>query len=62
MNKLFDMLGGRKTALALVLFIIATVLLCFGKADFSNWSEFVKWVFGIYAVGNGAEHLANRGS
>ncbi len=62
MNKLFDMLGGRKTALAVVLFIIATILLCVGKADFSNWSEFVKWVFGIYAVGNGAEHLAKRGS
>ena len=60
MNKLFDMLGGRKTALAVVLFIIATILLCVGKADFSNWSEFVKWVFGIYAVGNGAEHLAKR--
>ena len=62
MNKLFDMLGGRKTALAVVLFIIATILLFVGKADFSNWSEFVKWVFGIYAVGNGAEHLAKRGS
>ena len=62
MNKLFDMLGGRKTELAVVLFIIATILLFVGKADFSNWSEFVKWVFGIYAVGNGAEHLAKRGS
>ena len=62
MNKLFDILGGRKTALAVVLFIIATILLCVGKADFSNWSEFVKWVFGIYVVGNGAEHLAKRGS
>lgn len=62
MNKLFDLLGGRKMALAIILFVIATVLLFVGKADFSSWGEFIKWIFGIYAVGNGAEHLAKRGS
>lgn len=62
MTKLFDLLGGRKMALAIILFIIATVLLFVGKADFANWGEFIKWIFGIYAVGNGAEHLAKRGS
>jgi len=60
MTKLFDLLGGRKMALAIILFVIATVLLFVGKADFSSWGEFIKWIFGIYAVGNGAEHLANR--
>ena len=46
----------------IVLFIIATVLLFIGKADFSSWGEFIKWIFGIYAVGNGAEHIAKRKS
>ena len=62
MNKVFDLLGGRKMALSIILFIIATILLFVGKADFSSWGEFIKWIFGIYAVGNGAEHLANRNS
>tara|TARA_R110001599_G_scaffold71716_2_gene199647 strand:- start:615 stop:803 length:189 start_codon:yes stop_codon:yes gene_type:complete len=62
MNKVFDLLGGRKMALAIILFIIATVLLFIGKADFSSWGEFIKWIFGIYAVGNGAEHIAKRKS
>ena len=62
MNKVFDLLGGRKMALAIILFIIATVLLFIGKADFSSWGEFIKWIFGIYVVGNGAEHIAKRKS
>ena len=54
MQKLFDFLGGRKM-------FFATTFLFIGKADFTNWSDFVMWIFGIYAVGNGAEHLASRG-
>lgn len=60
MNKVFEFLGGRKMALAIILFVIATILLWMGKADFSDWSEFIKWIFGIYAVGNGTEHIANN--
>ena len=61
MQKLFDFLGGRKMFFAILLFLCATAFLFLGKADFSNWAEFVMWIFGIFAVGNGAEHLANRG-
>tara|TARA_A100001201_G_C4075715_1_gene197256 strand:+ start:86 stop:277 length:192 start_codon:yes stop_codon:yes gene_type:complete len=60
MQKLFDFLGGRKMFFAILLFLCATAFLFLGKADFNNWSEFVMWIFGIYAVGNGAEHLASR--
>jgi|TARA_R110001592_G_scaffold20489_7_gene83054 hypothetical protein len=61
MQKLFDFLGGRKMFFAILLFLCATTFLFIGKADFTNWSDFVMWIFGIYAVGNGAEHLASRG-
>ena len=61
MEKVFSFLGGRKMFFAILLFICATVFLFTGQADFSNWSDFVMWIFGIYAVGNGAEHLAHRG-
>jgi|TARA_R100000900_G_scaffold100080_3_gene77368 hypothetical protein len=61
MEKVFSFLGGRKMFFAILLFICATVFLFTGQADFSNWSDFVMWIFGIYAVGNGAEHIANRG-
>jgi len=61
MEKVFSFLGGRKMFFAILLFICATFFLFTGQADFSNWSDFVMWIFGIYAVGNGAEHIANRG-
>ncbi len=60
MQKLFDFLGGRKMFFAIFLFLCATVFLFVDKADFGDWSQFVMWIFGIYAVGNGAEHLAKR--
>ena len=47
---------------AILLFICATVFLFIGQADFANWSEFVMWIFGIYAVGNAGEHLSNIGN
>ena len=62
MEKLFNALGGRKMFLALMLFIIATILLIMNTAQFSEWAEFIKWVFGIFALGNAGEHLAKRGS
>jgi len=61
MEKIFSFLGGRKMFFAILLFICATVFLFTGQANFDNWSEFVMWIFGIYAVGNAGEHLAHRG-
>ena len=58
MQKLFDFLGGRKMFFAILLFLCATAFLFIGRADFSNWSEFVMWIFGIYAAGNVGEHVS----
>ena len=60
MQKLFDFLGGRKMFFAILLFLCATIFLFVDRASFADWSQFVMWIFGIYAVGNGAEHLATR--
>lgn len=49
----------RKLLCALALFIAATVFVFIGQTDFQGWSDFVKWVFGIYAAGNVGEHVAN---
>ena len=59
MGKLFDFFGGRKTTFTLLLFIAVTVFLYTQKCDFDQWSEFMIWGFGVYALGNGAEHIAN---
>jgi hypothetical protein len=42
------------------LFIVATVFVFIGQTDFKGWSDFVKWVFGIYAAGNVGEYVANN--
>ena len=59
MEKFFGFLGGRKMFFALVLMLIVSVFLYMGKCEFSQWSEFVIWIFGTCALGNGVEHLAN---
>ena len=61
MEKVFGFIGGRKMFFAILLFICATLFLFTGKADFTDWSQFVMWIFGIYAVGNTGEHLSNLG-
>ena len=49
----------RKLLCALALFVAATVFVFIGQTDFEGWSDFIKWVFGIYAAGNVGEHVAN---
>jgi len=61
MEKVFKFLGGRKMFFAILLFICATGFLLIGQAEFNDWSDFVMWIFGIYAVGNAGEHLSNIG-
>lgn len=46
---------------AILLFLSSVVFVALGRADFGQWSEFVKWVFGIYAAGNVGEHVSNKG-
>jgi len=57
MNKLFEFFGGRKTFLALILLIIVSVFLISDKCNFDQWADLTMWLFGIYAVGNGVEHI-----
>jgi hypothetical protein len=59
MGKLYDFFGGRKTMFALLLFVAVTVFLYMDKTDFTGWLDGIVWIFGMYAVGNGAEHVAN---
>jgi len=49
----------RKLLCAIGLFIAATVFVFIEQTDFEGWSDFIKWVFGIYAAGNVGEHVAN---
>ena len=57
MNKLFDFFGGRKTTFAILLLIIASVFLATNKCTFDQWTEIIIWIFGVYALGNGVEHI-----
>jgi|TARA_R110000824_G_scaffold3650_1_gene17258 hypothetical protein len=50
----------RKLLCALALFVVATVFVFIGQTDFNGWSDFVKWVFGIYAAGNVGAYVANK--
>jgi len=59
MSKLFDFCGGRKTTFALLLLIAMTAFLFLDKCVFGEWLDGVVWIFGVYAVGNGVEHVGN---
>lgn len=60
MEKLKIRLGGRKIMLAIILLIIATFMVFLNYADFNGWSDFVKWILGIYVVGNVGEYATNK--
>ena len=51
-------LASKKLLCAGVCFIAASIFVVLGKADFTGWADFVKWVFGIYAAGNVGEHAS----
>ena len=53
-------IANRKLICAFVCFIAASIFVGLGKADFTGWAEFVKWIFGIYAAGNVGEHAATK--
>jgi hypothetical protein len=40
--------------------IFSTIFLIFdlGGTDFKQWSSFMQWIFGIYAVGNSAQKIS----
>lgn len=53
-------LKSRKLLCAGVCFASASIALAVGLADFQGWSDFIKWVFGIYAAGNVGEHVSKK--
>ena len=55
MKKFFSAIGGRKMFFALILMTIVSVFLFTNKCEFEQWSNFVIWVFGTYAIGNVGE-------
>jgi hypothetical protein len=57
MGKLFDFCGGRKTTFALLLLVALTTFLFLDKCVFAEWLDGIIWIFGVYAVGNGVEHV-----
>ena len=61
MSGLKKQLQSKKLMFAILLFLSSVVFVALGRADFGQWSEFVKWVFGIYAAGNVGEHVSNKG-
>jgi len=61
MSMIKTQLQSKKLMFAMILFLASIVFVATNQADFSQWSEFVKWVFGIYAAGNVGEHVSNKG-
>ena len=61
MSTIKTQLQSKKLMFAMILFLASIVFVATNQADFSQWSEFVKWVFGIYAAGNVGEHVSNKG-
>jgi hypothetical protein len=50
----------RKLIITGVLFGCATLFLLIGKAEMTQWMDFSKWIFGIYAAGNVSDKLRPR--
>ena len=53
-------LKSRKLLFAGICFGCAGVALIFGTANFGDWAEYTKWIFGLYAAGNVGEHVAKK--
>ena len=53
-------LQSRKLIFAMTLFILSTTFIFTGHATFDSWSEFMKWIFGAYVVGNAGSKIASK--
>jgi hypothetical protein len=53
-------LKSRKLLFASVCFLSACGALLYGMAEFSDWADYTKWIFGLYAAGNVGEHVAKK--
>jgi|TARA_R110000803_G_scaffold62773_1_gene123162 hypothetical protein len=57
MKKVYDFIGGRKLTFALVLTVLATIFVWYSKSTAAEWSNFMIWTFGTYALGNVGEYF-----
>ena len=53
-------LKSRKLLCATICFLCASSALLYGMAEFTDWADYTKWVFGLYAAGNVGEHVAKK--
>ena len=53
-------LKSRKLLCAAICFACASAALLYGMAEFKEWADFIKWIFGLYAAGNVGEHVAKK--
>ena len=60
MEKLYSFLGGKKMTLMIVLLLVTIVSLFLNKVNLQDCGAFVLWVYGIYTMGNAAEHISNK--
>lgn len=58
-KKVKEKLTSRKLHVAIVGFVSATLFFYFGMLPPDLWVELIKWLFGLYAIGNVGEHIAN---
>ena len=58
MEKIYKFLGGRKMTLMICLLLVTTVSLIMNKITLQDCGTFVLWVYGIYTIGNAAEHMS----
>ena len=47
----------RKFKAFLLVFLMVTALLAFNRLSGEQYTEMVKWIFGLFMAGNGVEHL-----
>lgn len=50
----------RKLIVLIFLLLTSIGMVFTGHGDLQTWTEFAKWIFGIYAVGNVGEHFVNN--
>jgi nitrate/nitrite transporter NarK len=62
MKNIYDFFGGRKYFFSLLLLLISVIFVASGKATFSEFSDYVMWIFGIYSAGNVGSKVFNKPS
>jgi hypothetical protein len=57
MNKLYELLGGRKATFGILLFIISIVLVFTNKVDGGAWLNYTQWIFTAFVGANAITYI-----